>query len=62
MDTRTHESPRAISPAHAAHVLGCSRTTIDNMIDDEVLTAVRYGRRVFVTESSISDFLNGGGQ
>lgn len=62
MAQRTYDPPQAISPAGAALALGCSRTTIDRMIGDQVLTAARYGRRVFVSTDSISSFLTGDGR
>lgn len=51
--------PLAVSPAQAATLLGCSRGTVDHMIDDGTLAAVHYGRRVFVSTDSLRDFATG---
>jgi excisionase family DNA binding protein len=53
-------SVQAYSPDRTAHLLDCSRATVDRMLHDGVLESQRWGRRVFVTADSISRFLKGG--
>lgn len=47
----------AVTPGRAGEALGCSRALVEQMIEDQTLTAVRYGRRIFVSTDSIRAFL-----
>jgi excisionase family DNA binding protein len=50
-------APMAYSREECAVLIHCDVQTIDRMIRDGALRAVRYGRRVFVPENAVREFL-----
>lgn len=51
--------PKSFSRKEAKGLLGCSLPTLDKYIRSGRIKSEKVGRKIFIPESSISDFLGG---
>jgi excisionase family DNA binding protein len=57
--TDNRGAPAAYSRAECAVLLACSEQFVDRLIRDHQLRAVHWGRRIFIPERSVAEFLDG---
>ena len=53
------KNPRSFSRKEASGLLGCSLPTLDSNIRSGKIKSRKVGRKIFIPEGSINDFLEG---
>lgn len=56
---RTEVTRQAFSVDESAHILGCGRTKIYDLIKDDRIRVVKIGTRTIIPKSEIDRLLNG---
>jgi excisionase family DNA binding protein len=52
------KNPKSHTRQETCRILGCSLPTLDKYIDMGLLNSVKVGRRIYIPESSIEEFLS----
>jgi len=53
------KTPKSLTRKETSKILNCSLPTLDKYIHSGRIKSKKIGRKIFIPESSISEFLNG---